>query len=753
MAKNRITLAFAFFTPALILLGSITAEQVTIVPHRSDGAGSSLPIVYQIQLQVRADTGGTAFNLPNGSTFNSVTANLNNAGNVAVKVNTIGLTTSPGLWFGGHGSGSVVYNANDNDAILSDPFLNQSNQASFPRAASTGAADDGLYLYDNASGQTTHVTSGPLGATSYTNPDINDNGLIGMRVKFNTPQALGTYNVTTNSFTNYVTETSGDPNSRYSFLYAPAFNNNNRIAAQTNINLQPSTYKELRVWNAAGTSTLVASGDSATGPVFFAMDNGISMNNLDRVAFTTRTSTAASTRRIVVSDGTTTTLFPTVSDGAGFTSIDFFAPSINDTGLVAFRGNDNQATPRDSVFVTDGVTFQRIAGVNDTLMTDAGPRVVGFLMGGVSINNLGDVAFGVQFTGGGNAIYVAYQSGAPTPTPTVTPTATATPTVTPTATPSATPTTTPGATPTATPTTTSTPTPSTTPTPVATPSPTATSTPLPTPSPTPAAQTVNLSTRMRVQTGDNVGIGGFIISARNPGPSGKHVLVRAIGPSLTQFGVPNALPDPVLELHGPGGFATITNNNWRDDPAQEALILATGLAPSSNLESAIDANLDSGAYTAVVRGNNGTTGVALIEVYDLNQAVPARLANISTRAFASTGDDIVIAGFILGNQAGPDRIVVRGIGPSLTAFGVPSALANPTLELRDNNGTVLIANNDWQENPAQAAELTAAGLAPTNPLESGIAATLSPGAYTALLAGSNNGTGVGVVEVYDRGAP
>ena len=222
---------------------------------------------------------------------------------------------------------------------------------------------------------------------------------------------------------------------------------------------------------------------------------------------------------------------------------------------------------------------------------------------------------------------------------------------------------------------------------------------------------------------------------------------------MTQFGVPNALPDPVLELHGPAGFVTVTNNNWRDDPAQEALILATGLAPSSNLESAIDANLSPGAYTAVVRGNNNATGVALIEVYDLGQAVASKLANISTRAFVSTGDDIVIAGFILGNESGNDRIIVRGIGPSLIAFGVPGALANPTLELRDNNGTRLLANNDWQDDSGQAAELTAAGLAPTNPLESGIAATLPPGPYTALLAGSNNGTGVGVVEVYDRGAP
>ena len=186
---------------------------------------------------------------------------------------------------------------------------------------------------------------------------------------------------------------------------------------------------------------------------------------------------------------------------------------------------------------------------------------------------------------------------------------------------------------------------------------------------------------------------------------------------------------------------------------QEVLILATGIAPTNNLESAIDTTLNPGAYTAVVRGKNNTTGVASIEVYDLSQAVPAKLANISTRAFVSTGDDIVIAGFILGNHSGDDRIVLRGIGPSLTGFGVANALANPTLELRDSNGALLLENNDWQDNPAQAAELIAAGLAPSNPLESGIAATLPPGLYTALLAGENNGTGVGLVEVYDRGAP
>jgi hypothetical protein len=254
---------------------------------------------------------------------------------------------------------------------------------------------------------------------------------------------------------------------------------------------------------------------------------------------------------------------------------------------------------------------------------------------------------------------------------------------------------------------------------------------------------------MRVQTGDNVGIGGFIITGTAP----KHVLLRAMGPTLTQSGVPNALADPVLELHGPGAFVTITNDNWRDDPAQEAAIIATGIPPANNLESAIDATLNPGAYTALVRGKNNTSGVALVEVYDLSEAVVAKLANISTRAFVSIGDNVVIAGFMLGNNSGGDRIVVRGIGPSLTAAGVSNALADPMLELRDGNGMLLASDNDWRDNPAQAAELTAAGLAPTNNLESAIAATLPPGLYTALLSGMNNGAGIGLVEVYDRGTP
>ena len=207
-------------------------------------------------------------------------------------------------------------------------------------------------------------------------------------------------------------------------------------------------------------------------------------------------------------------------------------------------------------------------------------------------------------------------------------------------------------------------------------------------------QAINLSTRMRVQTGNNVGIGGFIITGSAP----KRVIVRAIGGTLSHIGIADALADPVLELHGPGAFATITNDNWRD--TQEAEIQATGIPPTDDLESAIVATLAPGGYTAIVRGKNNTSGMALIEVYDLNQGVDSKLANLSTRALVGTGDDIVIAGFLLSDESTMDRVIVRGIGPSLApgSFPVSAVLADPTLELRDSNGTLIMANNDWQDN-------------------------------------------------------
>jgi hypothetical protein len=248
---------------------------------------------------------------------------------------------------------------------------------------------------------------------------------------------------------------------------------------------------------------------------------------------------------------------------------------------------------------------------------------------------------------------------------------------------------------------------------------------------------------LRVLTGDNALIGGFIVN----GNASKRVIVRAIGPSLTNFGVPGALSDPVLELHGPGGFVTITNNNWRDSQAIE--IQATGLAPSDDLESAIVAILPPGAYTAVVRGNNGGTGVGSVEAYDLEPAADVQLANISTRGFVESGDNVMIGGFILGNGSANARILVRAIGPSLTAFGVPNALPDPTLELHNNNGEIIAANDDWRE--VQQTEIEATGLAPSDDRESAIVQNFPPGAYTAVVRGKNTATGVALVEAYRLG--
>ena len=253
---------------------------------------------------------------------------------------------------------------------------------------------------------------------------------------------------------------------------------------------------------------------------------------------------------------------------------------------------------------------------------------------------------------------------------------------------------------------------------------------------------------MRVGTGENVGIGGFIITGNAP----KRVIIRGIGPSLTRFGLEESevLEDPFLEVSGPASFGTITNNNWRD--SQEAQIRSSGLAPSDNREAAIDATLPPGAYTAIVRGNDGTpaTGIALVEVYDVDTTADSQLANLSTRAFVDTGSNVVIAGFGLGGGQGNNSVVVRGLGPSLSGRGVANPLQDPTLELRDSNGTLLIANDNWMDNPAQASEISGAGLAPSNPDESAIAAVLAPGLYTAILSGVSNQTGVGLVEVYDR---
>ena len=260
-----------------------------------------------------------------------------------------------------------------------------------------------------------------------------------------------------------------------------------------------------------------------------------------------------------------------------------------------------------------------------------------------------------------------------------------------------------------------------------------------------SAKALNISTRMRVETGNNAMIAGFIISGSVP----KSVAVRGIGPSLGNLGLGDVLADPTLELRDSGGALLAQNDNWQDDPAQAAQLTALGFALQNSNESGLVASLIPGAsYTAILAGKNGGTGVGLVEVYDTNQLADSQLANISTRGFVQSGSSVMIGGFILGGGSNT-QVIVRGIGPSLAQFGLSPVLADPTLELHDGNGVLLISNDDWQSEPASAAQLSAHGLAPQDPKESGIFASLPPGAFTAILAGKNGNAGIGLVEIYN----
>ncbi len=263
----------------------------------------------------------------------------------------------------------------------------------------------------------------------------------------------------------------------------------------------------------------------------------------------------------------------------------------------------------------------------------------------------------------------------------------------------------------------------------------------PSPTPTPGVPTVlgNISTRLRVETGDNVLIGGFIVTGTQP----KRVIVRAIGPSLPLAGV---LADPTLELRDGAGVLLRANDNWRIG-GQEAEIIATTIPPANDLESAIVQTLpaNSSGYTAIVRGANDGTGIGVVEAYDLDRTVDSKLANISTRGLVQTGDNVLIAGtIVLGNTA--QRVLVRALGPSLP---VPGPMGNPTLELRDSNGALLRENDDWRIG-GQEAEIIATTIPPSNDLESALIQTLpaNGASYTAIVRGANNTTGVAVVEIY-----
>ena len=273
-----------------------------------------------------------------------------------------------------------------------------------------------------------------------------------------------------------------------------------------------------------------------------------------------------------------------------------------------------------------------------------------------------------------------------------------------------------------------------------------------------AASLGNVSTRAFVQTGENVMIGGFIVQGTGP----KRVIIRAIGPELTQYGIADALANPRLELHNGTGALIASNDDWQTTilggiitSNQVSDIQNSGHAPTAASESAIVADLQPGNYTAIVRGVNNTTGVALVEVYDLSPATTSILGNISTRSFVQTGENVMIGGFIVQGTA-PTRVIIRAIGPELTQYGITNALANPRLELHNGTGALIGTNDDWQTTilggiitSNQVSDIQNSGHAPTAVSESAIIANLQPGNYTAIVRGVNNTTGVALVEVYD----
>jgi hypothetical protein len=361
--------------------------------------------------------------------------------------------------------------------------------------------------------------------------------------------------------------------------------------------------------------------------------------------------------------------------------------------FIVSNNNNSLFSAQPAVSATGTLTFTPAASGSGTATVS------------VAIHDNGGVANSGQDTSAIQTFTITI-SAAPTPTPTATATATPTATATATATPTA----------------------------------TATATATPTPA---APQSQNISTRLKVDTGDKIMIAGFIIQ----GNQSKSVLLRGMGPSLAAFGIQGVLLDPVLELRNSNSSIT-TNDNWVDNP-QRSLFEGGPFQPSDNRESVVLGTLAAGNYTALLTGKNNTAGVGIVEVYDRDPAADAQLANISTRGFVQAGENVMIGGFILGGSTNNTRIALRGVGPSLAQFGLNPVLADPTLELHDANGATLVANDNWTDDATSAALLSANGLGLGDTKEAGIFTSLPAGQFTVVLAGKNGGIGIGLIEVYN----
>ncbi|HEY2713664.1 MAG TPA: hypothetical protein VGI60_14210 [Chthoniobacterales bacterium] len=264
---------------------------------------------------------------------------------------------------------------------------------------------------------------------------------------------------------------------------------------------------------------------------------------------------------------------------------------------------------------------------------------------------------------------------------------------------------------------------------------------------TPASVQQNISTRLDVGTGDDVLIGGFIITGTDT--DRKLVVLRGLGPSLNgKIGAASFLPDPVIELHDSTGAVVATNDNWMDLSADDQTVLTDNdLAPGDPSESALVETLAPDSYTVIMSGANGGTGVGLVEAYDLdNGTTDSKLANISTRGSVDSGDNVMIGGFIIGG-GGLSQIVVRGLGPSLSDQ-VSGALADPVIQVANGDGDIIDTNDNWMDDP-NSQTVSDFGLAPTDPNESALYEILEPGNYTVLLSGSGGTSGIGLVESYN----
>ncbi|MEO8439892.1 MAG: aryl-sulfate sulfotransferase [Spartobacteria bacterium] len=264
-----------------------------------------------------------------------------------------------------------------------------------------------------------------------------------------------------------------------------------------------------------------------------------------------------------------------------------------------------------------------------------------------------------------------------------------------------------------------------------------------TPFPAVGPQSLNLSTRGLVGPDQAALIAGIIVTGSDP----KTVVVlRALGPSLEENGLSDTLADPVITLFDADARVLATNDDWQAG-ADAGQISADGLAPNNPAEAALRTTLAPGAYTAVVTGKDISLGVGLVEVYDLSPSGNSELANISTRGMVGTDSDLLISGFIVG-AIDSSTVVVRALGPSLGSAGISDFLKDPSLTVYDQNGSALVTNDSWRDDPS-ALELEQNQIEPSNDKEAATILHLPAGAYTAIAMDANGETGIGLVEVYN----